>query len=359
MKKFTPIWVLSLLLTVGCGDTKQAINNEQNQETRPEITNNETLFITKVTAAFHKIVEDDQAWKTLQIVIEDNLVMKNETIKDDLLPNAYLTIRDDMIMGLNSLRNIDLNGIRFSDRLIKEYNALYKEGITYRDIEKKLYKLHFAIPKFAISNPDKWKKEGRPISAKGYEFGDKKLDVISKEKAEKVLGAKKLNHLMEMTNVKSPNFYTIENKDGVHIIAGNQNRGALASSNNNKVIFKVFTINDYVLYNTITIQEGKDETTYFQKNLVNQTFIPTPPTCKGFYVFDCDSQAFADHRAQNQAIADATCETLWECIPCCSNGMGIIYMSMIYEPQPLKCKKHEAALEVISLYPSDWVNNNT
>lgn len=327
------------------------------------ITNKETLFITKVTEAFHKIIEDDQAWEKLKFVFEDHLMLTKQTIKDVVLPNAYLTIRDDIFMEVGSLEDVEINGVRLSDRLIQEYNALYKEKISFQDIQKNLYKLHFAVPKFAISNPDRWNKDGRPLSAKGYELSDNNLQPISKDRAEKLVGSKKLSQLMEAANVKSPRFYSIENKDGIHVIAGQASQGALLSLKDDQSTIQAFEVKDHTLFNTITLKNENDTSTHFQQTLINQTYGPTDPTdptggCIGFYVFDCDGQDFADHQAQQQAYADENCQTVYECIPCCNNGMGIYYLLMMYEPSSWKCAKHQNALEIISLYPPFIVDND-
>ncbi|MFY0630738.1 MAG: hypothetical protein JXR05_10175 [Flavobacteriaceae bacterium] len=360
MKKIILLLTVSSLLIASCVENtekhtpkkdKQKINQSE------KLDSQETLFITKVSGAFSKVIQDKKNWSQLKNIFEDNIMMKDNTIKDDVLPSAYHTIRDDLIMDLTSLENIDLGGVRFKNQLIKEYNQLYNERITFKDIKTNLVKLHFAIPKIAFDNHDEWLKNGQPISLKAYDNSENSLEKLDKEIVIKTIGHDNYKKLVKAAGKESSSYYLKKSKNETFIIAGESEKGVVLSVKDNQSTVISFQINDEKYFNTITINSNDGKAIFLQTNLINQQYVYEPQNCKGFYVFTCGSDEMQKYRERRQAEADRTCETIWTCIPCCSSYGGIMYMTMIFQPKSVKCKKYDEALEVISFYSNRVFNN--
>lgn len=379
MKKLFLSTITFYLLVIGCNTNSETLVNEK-KETLSTLQKGEKTeeipFIRKVSATFNKVVQNENVWKKLKTVIEDNLVMKQNTtsktdennvfedhvflltdfvtedhvivrassIFEDNVMMKTSTIKDDLIMGKTTSSNI----------FIETYNALYPEETIndYQTILKKLPKLYFGVPTYALNNYDLWKEKGFPVTLKSYDANDNKLSKVSKEEVIENIGTENYEKLIENNEQEQLIYHLYIEKDVISVIAAKGKKGSVIIIKDTTINVASFTIDDENHYNNIRINENEETYVFPQNNAMIQTYIDLPYGCNDYYSFICGSPEMDAYTLKMQELANATCTTIWRCIPCCDPNYGSIsYYTMVFEPTSHRCKKTLDYLQVLSMYP--------
>ncbi|WP_431164810.1 hypothetical protein [Tenacibaculum halocynthiae] len=370
MKKLFLVPIIYCMLIMGCQTTDSDVLDNEKKETLTVQQRSENIpFIRKVSATFNKVVQNEEAWKKIKSVIQDDIAMKhdkgsnifeddviiNKIIIDDILKSSNNIVEDHFIMNAFTIKDdVFIGKATFENTFIKTYSSLYpEENINYTTILKQLPKLHFGIPVSALKNYDAWKENGFPVLAKSYDANNNKLEKVNKEEAIKLIGIDNFNRLTEKSKEPYESYYASKSDVVIAIIAiaTRKKQGNIITIKDDKTSIASFEINDEKHYNELIVNDGNETFAFAQNNMMQQTYIDLPNGCNGYYSFICGSDKMNTYTQQMQQLANDTCTTIWRCIPCCDPYTGgINYYTMIFEPNSIKCKKTMDYLQVLSMY---------
>lgn len=344
------------LLTSCNSDTELATDNNTKISTQSKTSfrTEEVPISRKVANTFNVIVQNEEAWKSLKNVFEDDIVMRTQfvtedhvmlsarIIKDDVLPKTEFIIKDDVFIGKTT----------FSETFTGIYNHLYpSDKISYELILQKLPKLHFAAPKLALEDYNTWKEKGFPIVVKSYNNENNNLSKIDKEKVVNIIGSENYEKLITTSKISNPNFYLSKTNEAIVIIAAKANKGGIVKIENEQTKIASFQIEDKGHYNNIVVNENSLTTTMKQSNMLTQAYLDVfiPNSCNGFYVYNCGSPALETYLQNKQQLANKTCETNGVCLPICCDG-SIMWVMYQFVPNSIKCKKVMDYVTELSMY---------
>jgi len=346
MKKIFLLPIIYCLLIIGCQTNEPDILANEEKATLQQKNEREEAIplIRKVAATFNKVVQNEEVWKQIQdFVTEDHVILKSDYVFEDHFIMRAETIKDDLIMGL----------VSFENRFIETYKTLYpEENINYNIILESLPKLHFGIPVSALENYNIWKEKGFPVTVKSYNIKNNQLKKLTREETIKSIGLENFNKLINKNQQESEYYYYLKNEEITSVIAPKGKKGSVVLIKNNNTSLASFSIDDKKDHNVFTINDGQETYSVSQNNMMYQTYIDLPNGCNDYYTFICGSEDMNQYYTQMQNIANETCETIWRCIPCCNPYTGnVTYLTTIFEPSSLKCKKTLNYLNVLSMYP--------
>lgn len=338
MKKLFLTTIIGFFL-FGCSNNRDVILKEENKtELQAKASKNEENepLLRKLSRTFNKLVQKKDVYEHFKDVASESSKYKGYYIF-----NAE-TIRDMIIKGQS-----------FNELFAELYKDLYNSSLDYSQMLSSLPKLHFGVPYQAFENYDEWKETAFPIIAKSYDIKDSSLLPILRSDVIKTIGNENFKKLTSLHEGKK--FYLSKSKEFISIISGTNTEGAIVKVANDKdsdfAEFATFKINNKVHYNSISLKTDKEEFSFVQDNMFQQTYIDvfTPNVCNGYYVFDCNSIEYQNYVSEKQKIADETCETYGTCLPLCCNG-SIIWAMIEFRPNSLKCARAMDYVSNISMY---------